>query len=280
VNNRRGFVMLTTLWVLTVAGIIAAAAALSGRNGVDAGTYRVQAERARWVALGCARRAQAIVDFALAAAPSEDSAGGVWRSLAGVVRSSTLLGDPCSVELEAGGTRLDVNSTTPEMLRTLLELEGHGDAAAAMTSALLAPRGRPFEDDREIAHVPGFEQTNVAADDLSVIPGRVSLATAPVPVLMAVPGITRETAERVVERRISGTPIRDLPEIASLISDESRSALIARFPEASRVTTPDPDCWVLRSTAQNGLRPSVVVIEWQLLRTGRHVAIALSRELP
>jgi hypothetical protein len=60
------------------------------------------------------------------------------------------------------------------------------------------------------SRIAGSAFENLARFDtvLSAEPGRVSLATASVPVLLAVPGFTRETADRIVGFR-AGTPVGD-----------------------------------------------------------------------
>lgn len=66
-SARAGFVLLTILWVITVAAVVAMSAALVGRHAVLEGAARVELERGRWIALACERRMVAAIDAALEA---------------------------------------------------------------------------------------------------------------------------------------------------------------------------------------------------------------------
>ncbi|HEY9226638.1 MAG TPA: hypothetical protein VIP11_08335, partial [Gemmatimonadaceae bacterium] len=131
--------MITILWVMTVASIVSLAGALAGRQSVNATRNRVQAERALWMALGCARRTQAEIDDALREPKSLDEVGLVWRMLERrVVSPPPSRTQPCEVRLEAAGTMLDVNAATEEMVASLLRGLGQGDETAAAMAAALA----------------------------------------------------------------------------------------------------------------------------------------------
>src|SRR5579885_3586497 len=99
-STRRGFTMITTLWVMTVAGVMAAAAALSGRLTVETTRNRVLLERSFWLASGCAARAQASIDEELARATSFESAADTWRVLGRLLASRLTSADSqCVVTL-------------------------------------------------------------------------------------------------------------------------------------------------------------------------------------
>src|SRR6185437_12411987 len=133
------------------------------------------------------------------------------------------------------------------------------------------------DDMREVASILGFENARVVDSVLAVDQGRVSLATASVPVLMAVPGVTRETAERIVALRSAGTPPGDLTAVVGSISEASAAALAERFPDAERLTTPNPDAWLVQVHVTRG-RPSVSVsLVWRIIRLGRRCAVAETR---
>ena len=290
--------MLTILWITTIAAVVAMSAALTARHGVSEGAARVWLERARWEALGCERRAVAAIDLVLRDAPTATDAAAAWRTLARHLAYAPSIAD-CDVRLEAAGTRLDVNGASQEMLANLFDALGLESEAPALVDALadwmdadddprpygaerdwyelagrFLPRNASMPDARELARVRGFEQTRGFDSVLTTEPGRVSLATAPVPVLMAVPGITRETAEQIVALQEAGTPLRDLLEITRLISSSSVSALQARYVDAVRVTTPDPDAWLVQVRVAHGSPAVSVQLEWRVIRTGRGCAVA------
>ncbi|HEY4216568.1 MAG TPA: hypothetical protein VGM67_05490 [Gemmatimonadaceae bacterium] len=274
-RSRRGFTLLTTLWILSVASIAAMAAALSGRTAVDAGRNRVNFERAHWRAVGCARRAQAAVDAALSDAPTSEGVAIVWRTLGRAVASSPLIAS-CDVALEAAGTRIDLNSATPEMIVALLAELGYDDQATAMAD-ILADRDTPLADVRELARMPGFAGFEQFDSLITVEPGRISLATAPSVVLQTVPGISTEAADSIVGRSMSGEPFDVLLNVVDVISESAASELIAHYVEASRLTTADPDAWVLSVRATTGLPPATERLEWRLARIGRRVTVVDAR---
>jgi general secretion pathway protein K len=296
--------MITMLWVMTVGSVVALAGAVAGRTTVSAARNRVQAERAIWTALGCARRAQAFVDGLLNGATTLEEGAVTWRTLdrraEPIVRAST---PQCGVRFEAAGARLDVNAASDDMIVSALRALGESDgAAAAMADALAdwrdsddverpagaergwyagasraTPRNAFLADVRELALVRGFESMSRFDSVFTTEPGRISLAQAPVTVLMAIPGFTRETADAVVAMAEAGTPVRDVAAIVGRVSTQSADALMARYPEVVRLTTPDPDAWLLSAHVSNGLPPKMVELRWRLVRAGRRCLIVSSR---
>ena len=300
-SARRGFALLTTLWLVSIASIAALAAAVAGRNAELAGASRVELERARWIALGCGRRAAASIDAALRDAPTDSDAKITWRTLSAQSELLPPMG-PCDIGLEAAGTRLDVNAASDEMLRALLE---GNDVTADITSLIdalddwrdtddtarpngaerdwyervgrIPPRNGRIADIRELFRVRGFETLGGIDSLLTTDAGRVSLATAPAAVLLAIPGITRETADAIVARRVAGEPLDDLIDIAGTISDASADSLAAHFTDAVRLTTPDPDAWLLTVRVVRGAPAVTATLVWRLVRVGRRCAVASTR---
>jgi general secretion pathway protein K len=296
--------MITVLWVMTVAAIVAASAALSGRNAVNAATNRVHLSRAFWAATACMARAQATIDSVLASSRSFDASADAWRILGRAALPVSSV-DLCVTSLEAAGTRLDMNEASEEMLTNLFVAIGHASDAAALAAALAdwrdsddvarpdgaerdwyatarreLPRNAPLADIRELGRVRGFERLMDFEPYMSAEPGRLSLATAPVPVLLAVPGFTRETAERVVELQQAGTPVADLMSLLGMVSRSSADSMLARFPDIARVTTPDPDAWILTVRSVAGAPPVTVTLSRRLLRAGKRAVVTSSRSDP
>ena len=299
---RQGFTMITTLWVTTVASIVAMAGALAGRVAVDVGRNRVQSERAYWTALGCARRAQARIDDLLSDGSIAGEESLIWRTLD---RRLLPLGVPCDVRLETTGTRLDVNAATPQMIERLLVAIGEADDAAAqmadavidwrdtdhVTSPLGAerawysaatratPRNGALADSRELALVRAFEAFQRFESFFTTEPGRVSLGHAPPEVLAAIPGITRETADVIATLAREGTPVVDAASIVGKVSTQSASEFMAHYPDIVRTTTGDPDAWMLEVHAGNGNPRSTVALQWRVIRAGRRCVVVSSRTL-
>jgi hypothetical protein len=276
-------------------------AALIGRHAVLEGSARVELERGRWIALACERRMVAAIDRALETAPTLDQATVFWRTLPRVVVGSPFV-DHCDVSLDAAGTRLDVNDASEEMIVRLLDAAGFTDDASQMADALedwidaddeprplgaeaswyettarLRPRNGPLASVAELHRVRGFERAPVLDSLVGVVPGRVSLATAPIPVLMAVPGITHETADQIVAMQAAGTPPSDLISLVGMISQASADSLAARYADAVSATTADPEAWLVRVRVGRGSPAVTVVLEWRVIRTGRRCVVTSTR---
>ena len=299
--DRRGFTMITILWVMSVAGIIAMAATLSGRDTVNATRNRVYRERAFWIASGCASRVQFAIDSRLAQATSFEDAADAWRLLPRAIAVPPLAPE-CHIDLQAAGTRLDMNDASPEMIENLLRAMGFAELSVDLTDALLdwrdtdvvalprgaerdwyaaanreLPRDGPLADIAELARVRGFENVALFDSVLSAESGRVSLATASATVLLSVPGFTRETADCLVALRDAGNPPADIMSVLPSLSRASVDAIVARYPEIVRVTTPNPDAWILTTRAIVGPPDNAVALSRRLVRSGKRGVVVRAR---
>ncbi|HEY4303837.1 MAG TPA: hypothetical protein VGM82_05190 [Gemmatimonadaceae bacterium] len=274
-SARAGFTMLTVLWVLSMAGVLATSALVAGRNGIGAARNRVEWQRARWAALGCARRAESTVDERLHDI-DVDKRARLWQTLGNVVDSSSLVAG-CVIDIEAAGTKLDVNAATPEMLERLFAAQGVMDARLVAAAFVSARASTPIADLRALSQNKPMP-TDISYDSiLSTEPARIALSSASAVVLRAIPGFTLEVAEAVVAHRANHAPLADLNEVIGLVSRESARELEDRFQDLARVATVDPDAWILRSTAVSGVPAIVVVVEWRLVRQNDRVVVFGSR---
>lgn len=288
-RRRRGFTLVTTMWILSVGSMLTMAFALAGRDAFNASSNRVRLERARWKALGCARRVQAAIDEAFDSARTDDDAENLWRGLYAAIDASTLLSG-CDVALEAAGTRLDVNSASDESMTRLVSAIDGIQRADSLSDAFgdwrdtdditrplgaernwyaaqsrVLPRNDALADNRELAFVRGFEEFGRFDSLVTTEEGRVSLATAPSLVLQSVPGIGPELADRIVERRAT-TTITDLADVIPLVSERAADELRRHYPDASRLTTPEPDAWILTVRAACGSPGMTADLQWRLVR--------------
>lgn len=298
---RRGFALAAVLWVLTVASIVAAAAALRGRSAFDAARNRVNADRAFWTAEGCVAKTLASIDVVLGAVP-EARLENVWRRLDAVVDSARNSNDAgCSVALRAEGTAIDVNAASEQILRKYFVgvSGGEGDALA---DALLdwrdqdsdvramgaeapwyeangrpSPRNDSLVADAELALVRGLEARADLRQHLTTESSVICLATAPGAVLAALPGFTPEVVTRVLTDRAEGVPVRDLPTLISRVSRTAAESLLVHFPELSASSSIEPRVWMLTVSASAG-RPAIAVgAKVWLDRYGDHVVILRRR---
>ena len=296
--------MITILWVMVIASVVGLAGVLAGRTSVSAARNRVQSERALWTALGCARRAQSDIDDLLRQGTSIDEHALIWRTLERRLRILPLSSmQPCDVRLEAAGTKLDVNTASEDMVTSLLYGLGVSNGVAAEMAAALAdwrdadsverpngaehhwyarairatPRNGPLADVKELALVRGFDQLSLRDAVFTAEPGRISLAHASVEVLLAVPGFTREAADLIASLASAGTPVRDASVVIGHLTPQSAAALMQNYPKIVRVTTGDPDAWLLEVRVSNGEPATTVTLRWRLIRAGRHCVVVHSR---
>ena len=123
--------MLTVLWAVVVVSTVVLATALAGRDAFDAGRNRVSATRAFWHASDCAERARLVIENALSRSDAQPAR--TWRTLDAAVLSDPLATTTdCETQLEATGTRLDVNAGSSEELTRLFTALGREDSDALL----------------------------------------------------------------------------------------------------------------------------------------------------
>ena len=303
-RSRRGFALITTLWVISVAAVTATVGTLAGRNAVNSARNRTLLERAHWGAFACASRVRASIDERLDRGEDFSDAARVWRVLDREVQPLAAgVSSKCEISLEAAGTRFDVNAATDEMIGNLLRELGYEEgSAAAMVDALGdwrdsdsvprssgaeeqwytstrrdPPRNADIVDAAEIRRIRGFEDWARFDSVLALDKGRISLATAPVKVLAALPGFTEEAAEVVVALRDAGTPLPTLLSLLGLVSTASRESLLARYPDIARLTTTDPDAWLLTIRARGEDAAPTAEVRLRLQRVGKRAVVTEGR---
>jgi type II secretory pathway component PulK len=304
-NSRAGFALLVVLWIILAAASLGMTITFAARESVAAARNRWSAMRAMWHAHDCLERTRAAISDALegAAAPPFQSPS-PWLALDTVVARAALAANmPCTVELRATGITIDVNTADDEMVRTALRAAGIPLARAdSMTDALLdwrdaddvarpfgaerawyaesrrvTPRNGVFASDREIALVRGFGVDPVVDTVLGVESGRIFLARAPLAVIAGLPGMGEEALARIAERRGRGAQAVELIALAAELSPEARASLLARYAELARLTTSEPDAWIVTSRARVGGSPVTPVIEARLVRAGTRAAVVRRR---
>jgi type II secretory pathway component PulK len=300
---RRGFVLLTALWVLVGALALTVALSRAGRDGVNAGRNRIEHERAWWRAHECFMRARYQIDRTLVANSSPSANAEAWRSL-DLLAAKPASGDitDCRYQIEAAGTRLDVNRADSTQLVACLRAGGVASTAEELTAAVLdwrdeddsarvggaelewyranqrfQPRNDSLADIRELFRVRGFEGAEAVAEVLDVEPGRVALNSASAPVLRSVPGFDDEVVERLLELRRQGGRLTDMVSLVGLVSSAAGERLVANFPDIVRTATVDPDAWILTARARRGFPASTATIEARLIRNESHAVVARVR---
>ena len=304
-DRQSGFALLAVLWVVVGLAALGVATSLAARNAIIAAGNRVDIAGATWRAADCLERARAGIADVLHAPPERDARGlSGWSALdTSVPRASIVASAHCDVRLQAVGSRIDVNSADAEMLGAVLHRLGLADARRdSMVDALLdwrdaddvprphgaerqwyvtngrfAPRNGPFADVREIRRVRGFEKLQGLDSLVSVEPGRVSLAHAPLSVLGVLPGIDEEALSRISEERTRGATSGDLMELMAQLSPDARQRMLVRYSDLVHAATSEPDAWILEARATAGLSAITVVTQVRLVRAGDRAAIVRRR---
>ena len=207
--RRRGFALITVLWVMAGATIVLLHHSLPGRDAFNAARNRALSARGAWIAEACLEVVRARVDDVLADSLRGNSTAERWsaldKALTGIIDSlrqplqvfgagSTAGSGRCDVSLEAVGSRLDLNTAGDAELRQALS-DVIGDVSAAqVTDALLdwrdadddprplgaervwyttrqrvAPRNGALADVPELALLRGLEDSTVLASAASVL---------------------------------------------------------------------------------------------------------------
>lgn len=302
---RRGFALLAVLWVIVAVSAVSLTSSLLAREGIAAARNRGSATTAMWQAHDCLERVRAaIADALLRDDPTGMHRSSPWLVIDSVVRVSPFLDRTrCRVESRAAGSSLDVNTADAEMLRAAFRATGVTSSRVdSLVDALLdwrdsddiprssgaerswyesagrvPPRNASLASAREIALVRGFEMEPRLHAILDVEPGRIVLARAPLPVIAALPGIADEALARLDERRMRGAPVGDLMALAGELSPEGRALMLGRYAELARLTSGEPEAWVITSRARDAASPVTAMLEVRLVRAGTRAAIVRQR---
>jgi general secretion pathway protein K len=304
-RERKGFALLAVLWVVVGVATFAFASSLAARNAIASSHNRSDMLRATWRANDCVERARAAIGEALLATERIDARSQLgWSDLKEVVRISPAVAEArCEVHLEAVGSRIDVNRVDAEILDALLRrLRIDEPRRDSMADALLdwrdpddiarprgaerawyaargrlVPRNGPFADVREISRVRGFETMHGLDSFFTVEPGRVSLASASLDVISALPGMSDEVVGRIEEKRSRGEPVNDMAALSGELSPGAREKMLARYPDLVHAATVETDAWVLQARADAGSPAITVIVELRLVRAGDRAAVVRRR---
>jgi general secretion pathway protein K len=301
--HRRGFALMTVLWLTVAASAIALTASVTAREHLDGAQNRIDIARARWRANDCLERKRAAIDDALRQGKREGSEGVLraWRRLDRVAVSVTLT--DCEARLEASGARIDVNRATAIQLYALFR-GLHLLNAESLTDHLLdwldsddlarphgadrdwyaaarrvQPRNAPIANAAELRRIGGFEKLDGIDSVLGVDEGRLSVNNAPLVALATVPGFTPEVLERIADDRQIGVPIADVLTLAAAVSRSAADTIMARYPEVMEMVTVTPDAWIVIARGSSGSPPRFARIEATLVLNDS-TASMIRRRLP
>lgn len=301
-TSRRGFALLAVLWVVVALVTLGVALSTVARQSLGAARNRIDLTEAEWAARGCMEHVRARIGQYLVA-PQVDAKGlSGWSALDRLSSASVLKQDACSVTVRAAGSRLDLNAADAGMLGALLLNIGvPSPRRDSMVAALedwrdaddvardrgaerewyernhrVLPRNGPLADMRELRRVRGFATIDLDSV-LGVEPGRIDLNHAPLAVLSSLPGFADEAVSRIAEMRAVHIPVTDLSTFGGQLSPNARQELLANFAELTRVTSPEPDAWIITVSASGGTPAVTAVMEARFVRAGTRAAIVRRR---
>jgi len=257
--SRRGFALLTVLWLLAALTALAAGALALAGQGAAASRNRIVLLRASWAAEACAEILQGRYAERGDVEPvdSTDLGAGVW----------------CRAEVEDAGGRLDLNRASPEQLRLLLGADSLADAvldwrdpdevprqrgaeaAWYRVQGRRLPRDSAFASVAELVFVRGLDSARVAmlAPALTVRgSGRVDLNAASAEVLAAMPGLDPPAVRAVLALRAAGRRLGSPEDLLARLDLRSRAALMGRYQEFLVAAAFRPDQVTVR--AEGGVR--------------------------
>lgn len=220
--NRRGFALLTALWLTTALATFAGVALSVARLGALTTRNRVLLARAGWAREACleillARYAR---EAAVRAVDTVELGRGTW----------------CRVDLDDPAARLSLNTADSSVLRALLVVAGRRRLVDAVLGEILVRRRSGTLHD--VRAVPGLD---AYADLLTTRgTGLVNVNLALEPVLRALPGFDAEAVRAVLDRRSAHRLIASVDELGGLLSPSSRSVLVERYPDVLRMTSFGP----------------------------------------
>lgn len=257
--SRRGFALLTVLWLVAALSAVGAAALTAARLGAGASRNRIALIRGAWAREACAEilLAHYATRGVVETVGTTDLGRGTW----------------CQASVEDGGGRLDINRAPREMLRALLGSDSLTDALLDWrddddvtrqdgaeaewyrSEGRRLPRNGNLADVAELELVRGFDHARLGTlGPLITVRGgdQLDVNAAPAAVLATLPGFGAEAVALIVNRRDAGRPLGSTDELLSLLPPSARQPLLSRYQEYTLLAGYSPSRLVVR--VEGGVR--------------------------
>ena len=260
-KQRRGFALLTVLWLLATLSIPLAVTFATLETSIQASRNRDAAVVAGWQARTCLSELTALLNQQWLTV--EVDADLWWRSVDRV--ASSLRGiDACHLTVEPSGVAVPLlRSEAPNVLATLRSLGVTADEESARQVILCARQGR--------AMVRCVGDT-VATASFVADSGRIAVWHASPAVLSAVPGLSESEAHALTRAREFWPARPDRREVLlPLLDDAGDFARLERWVEW------EPTFWELTATATAGDAMIRRSERWRLIRDGQRLVIGARR---
>lgn len=277
-RTRRGYALLTVLWLCV--GIVGLASAISvtTRDALATSRNRIATSEATWSARACLAFALAAIENAFDSqrSPRVPTAQ-VWHRVGETLAAASLPQDlHCRLSAAALGSRLDLNTADSATLTRFLQQRGLSDPRADSIMNTLLLR-RPFSSLEEVRTIRGLSTIASLDTFVAIGTGPVALNHARREVLAALPGFASEAVDRVSEARAQGRPIQDFIEISRALSPPAREAFDAALPSLLAMVVLEPVAWLVTARSSVGRPPMTAVIEVRIGQLDGRVGISRRR---
>jgi len=298
---RRGFVLISVLWLLGVAGAVVGAAVAEGRIAIGSAGVRAASERAHWIAVGCLARARAEIDAALGARAEGYQRDLIWRSLHSVLPD--LSAEGCEFEAEVVGNRYSINSADTAALLRVFASAGFAEEAVELLEALLdwrdgddeprafgaetdwyrahglaEPSNAPLRTLGELQRIRGFRERPELQQLFTTDDPPIALLSAPVEVLSALDALEPVLLDHLINRRNSGAPVGTLLDLLSGGDSATQAATGRAYARLAGRVAVEPAAWLLRVAVRDRASGTQLVVEHRVRRTLRRVLVLEERE--
>jgi type II secretory pathway component PulK len=295
---RRGFALLTVLWLLSAAAAIGTVMHLAAQAAIAGAQANTDWHRAAWRAEGCAAALIAHLDQQLG---EQSQSHDIWRHLNRAGETLPVAG--CTVTLEPLGTRANVNRLSTEAIATLLQSTGVAARRSVELAAALAdwrdaddevlsrgaerewyaaerrplPRNGALHDEGELRLVRGFEKDGFSGI-ITAEEARISLGHASPAVLATLPGFGSEVVKIVTDARAAGAYEKlELQTLAGLVSGTAQQELLAAFDSLAMLTAATPDAWDAVVGVSEGMPPLHLELRVRYRLAGSRLAVVQQR---
>ncbi len=279
-----GFALIAVLGVVALVSVTTAAAFLIERDTVRSGINRRALVRATWTAEGCAAAMLARLEssgwerYDLADTHGIDPACSV--SLVPVGRTWTTRYRDEVVLRRLTRAMCGSGACGDSLADALLDWEDADTVARASGAEwswyggrqLLPPSNAPVRHAAELAAVRGWSRFNATTPLVGVDSARVSLRHAPLAVLLALRGVTPETAHAIVGAR-QATDLADWARVMEGISAAARDSLREASVWLATHATWSPDAWDVVVLSPPTRKPQAV-LRLRLARAGQRPAVS------
>jgi type II secretory pathway component PulK len=238
--RRNGFALITVLWLVTALAAVVSLAMAATRLGNQTTTNRLVLARGRWAAEACLAIAQA---------------RWVQHRLADSATIDLGRGTHCAWSIRDPSAAINLNTADADVLSAA------GCADTFVQALVERRREQPLDDVGEATILPGFDSTLLGMMTVQG-PGAVNLGAAPRPVLLALPGLEPEAADRILYRRSVGRSFTSLDALAGDLSPPARAELMSHYADLARLATFSAPQLVVRAEGWvEGYRPRATIDE-------------------